>query len=132
MSAPRITGVCAGAISPDGSEIEIEFQGADGFHLRAGLTAGALEHVVGRLHQLLTESRNRRHPTTGHLEIHVLEAVAATAAPAAGADRVVLILRTDNGMVHRFALSSELSGALRPEMRRAETAAKEQSEKPKH
>lgn len=112
----------------DGSRVQMEFRAADGKRVCLEFEPDHLEIFTARAYDLVAGARNQRLAIGDHFVVHPLGVAAAGAnAPIGGHGKVILFLRTDNGVVHHFAMSYEESAKLRPQLRTAEVSAEKQT-----
>ena len=119
-------------VAQDLSVVEMEFEFESGARQTLRFDMGLFEQFMGRAAQLIATARSRTLTKGDHLEVHVLQAVHATATAPVGGGRVLLSVIGDNGIPLTFGLSPDLADQLRPELHRASRDAKKQVSQSRH
>ena len=129
MADPKpiiVTSIPRSFMTEDASMVQVHFSRLSGEPLVLQIGANHFPRIVSRLTELLAGLTIRRGTKAGHLEIPAANAQAVTAQAPVGGGKVILSLRTDNGLMHHFALSPDQTEAIRAELAEAETKARDE------
>ncbi len=114
-------------VSPDASEIQLEFEGVDGDKIKLSFDSDKFEELSTQAIQLFTLARNQNIAIGDHLAIQAVEVVDTSAEAPAGGGKVILGLRGDTGIVYSFSILPGKADRLRKSLYDAARSARKQT-----
>jgi hypothetical protein len=113
-----------GALLEDGAVFEIELRDDADQEIKLHFSSAMLETFLARAGDLIARAQAQQLKDSGRMQVRAREAEAASAAAPKGAGKVLLSIRPRGAAAQYFALDAELVANLRPQLRKAEEAAR--------
>lgn len=114
-----------GAILDEGELLEVEVRGEGEEALRLRFSVAMLDLFLTRAGDLWARAVARESKESGRIQVRAREVEAASAAAPQGGKKVLLAIKPKGAAATHYALDPETAAALRPQLRKAEEAARQ-------
>jgi Holliday junction resolvase len=114
-----------GAVLEDGQLLEIEVHGEGEAALRLRFSPQMLDIFLTRAGDLWARAMTKEMKDTGRLQVRAREVEAVSAAAPHGGGKVLLAIKPKGAAATHYAIEPELAASLRPQLRKAEEAARQ-------
>jgi hypothetical protein len=114
-----------GAILEEGAVLELEVRGDGEQALRLRFSPQMLDLFITRAGDLWARAMNKgAQDSSGRLQIRAREVEAVSAAAPQGGGKVLLAIKPKGGAATHYAIDPDIAAGLRPQLRKAEEAAR--------
>lgn len=120
------------SFTEDGSVVEMALRTSEDEEVTLRFSTDDFDRFVSRAVQLVNGARNQALSVGDHVRAHIISAIAVAAESPVGGSKVILSIRSDNGLPYHFAVEPDEAEQLRPQLYRAAKSVRRQGTQSRH